>query len=167
VEHAQELARPFPWRAATVVAVGVALLELVGLIVVGALLLARPMHRPHATKPAVSDTAAGVPAIHRRAVPSHPLRARSQSRVIVLNANGVQGAAHTEAARLQSLGYPIGATANAARHDYAQSMVMYVPGWGKEARRLAREAGIRIVAPVDGLKPSALKGSRLVVLLGS
>ena len=98
---------------------------------------------------------------------AHPLRARSQVRVLVLNGNGHQGAAHTEAAHLQGLGYPIGGAANATRHDYARSMVMFVPGWQKEAQRLARETGIRLVAPVDGITSATLKGSRVVVLLGS
>jgi hypothetical protein len=46
-------------------------------------------------------------------------------------------------------------------------MVMYVPGFLPEARRLARDVGARLVAPVDGLTPSRLKGSKIVVLLGS
>jgi hypothetical protein len=46
-------------------------------------------------------------------------------------------------------------------------MVLYVPGWVKEARRLARDAGIKIVAPVDGLTPAKLKASQAVVILGS
>ena len=99
--------------------------------------------------------------------PTHALRPRSRVSVLVLNANGVQGAAHAEAARLQALGYPIGGAANAPSHHYAQSMVMYVPGYSKEARRLAHDAHIKLVAPVDGLTPSGLQGSRLVVLLGS
>jgi hypothetical protein len=100
-------------------------------------------------------------------VPSVPLRARSRVHVLVLNGNGVQGAASTEAVRLQGAGYRIGGSENAQRHDYARSMVLYVPGWVKEARRLARDAGIKIVAPVDGLTPSKLKASQAVVILGS
>jgi hypothetical protein len=46
-------------------------------------------------------------------------------------------------------------------------MVMFVPGYLEEARRLARETGIKLVAPVDGLTTSTLSASRLVVLLGS
>jgi hypothetical protein len=87
--------------------------------------------------------------------------------VLVLNGNGRQGAAGTAASRLQLQGYRIGGARNAARHDYAQSMVLYVPGWVKEARRLARDTGIRMVAPVDGLRPSMLSGSKLVVILGN
>jgi hypothetical protein len=88
-------------------------------------------------------------------------------RVLVLNGNGVSGAAASQAARLQADGYRIGDATNAARHDYARSMVMFVPGWVKEARRLGRDAGVRMVAPVDGLRPAQLKGSELVLLLGN
>jgi hypothetical protein len=104
--------------------------------------------------------------VHTVRVPSVPLRPRSRVRVLVLNGNGIGGAASSEAARLQAQGYRIGGATNAARHDYARSMVMFVPGWIKEARRLAHDAGIRMVAPVDGLHPSQLRGSGVVLLLG-
>ena len=111
---------------------------------------------------------AAIPAKDRfEAVPLVPLRARTQMRVLVLNGNGVAGAAHAEAARLQGLGYRIGGAANAPRHAYSRSMVMYVPGYVQEARRLSRDIGIRLVAPVDGLTPASLRTARLVVLLGS
>lgn len=181
VEH---YAEPFPWRTATLVASAIAGAELVGLIVIGAFVLAHPFRhhaKTTATTPAVTTTAAApavhhavrprhvvpVPAKDRVTVTSHPLRPRAKLRVLVLNANGVQGAAHVEAARLQGLGYVIGGAANAPSHHYARSMVMFVPGYAKEARRLARDAKIALVAPVDGLTPKALSGSRLVVLLGS
>jgi hypothetical protein len=99
-------------------------------------------------------------------VRSVPLRPRSHTRVLVLNGNGVGGAASAAAARLQAEGYRIGGATNAQRHDYARSMIMFVPGWNKEARRLAHDAGIAMVAPVDGLKPSQLRGSQVVLLLG-
>ncbi|MGH2999034.1 MAG: LytR C-terminal domain-containing protein [Gaiellaceae bacterium] len=179
VEHRIE---PFPWRTATLVASAIATAELVGLIVVGAFVLAHPFrHHPKTTVTTAQTTAAVVhhtATVHRVVVPvpakdrfaplpSQPLRPRAQVRVLVLNANGVQGAAHVEAAHLQGLGYVIGGAANAPSHHYARSMVMFVPGYLKEARRLARDTGIKIVAPVDGLTPSTLSASRLVVLLGS
>ena len=169
MQHAQQLPRPFPWRAATLIAVAVALAELVALIFSGALLLARSSQRHVvATKTAVPGTSRRhVAPVKRVRVAAHPLRARSQVRVLVLNGNGRQGAAHTEAAHLQGLGYPIGGAANATRHDYARSMVMFVPGWQKEAKRLAHETGTRLVAPVDGITSATLEGSRVVVLLGS
>ena len=88
MQHAQQLPRPFPWRAATLIAVAVALAELVALIFSGALLLARSSHRHVvATKTAVPGTAGtAVPGTSRRhvapvkrvRVAAHPLRARSQ-----------------------------------------------------------------------------------------
>jgi hypothetical protein len=168
VEPAQALPAPFPWRTTTVVAGAVALLELIALV---AILLVHigsgvASSRTHDTTPAARA------AVHHRAtpaprLPSVPLRPRSKVRVLVLNGNGVTGAASTAAARLESRGYRIGDATNAQRHDYASSMVMFVPGWAKEARRLARDVGVRMVAPVDGLRGPQLKGSSVVLLLGS
>jgi LytR cell envelope-related transcriptional attenuator len=166
VQHAEPIPRSFPWRGTALVVAGIAAVELVALVSIGA---AHLVPARHAAAPA------GKPAPTRRVVqvrkvappPSHPLRARTSVRVLVLNGNGVQGAAATEAARLRSVGYRIGGAENAQRHNYARSMVLYVPGWIKEARRLAHDAGIRMVAPVDGLRPKALRGSKTVVLLGS
>jgi LytR cell envelope-related transcriptional attenuator len=171
VDHAEPLPSPFPWRAATLVAVAVATLELVALIVAGAFLLARPLHT-QARAPVRHAVARAKPAVRthhaaRTRPPAHALRARSNLSVLVLNGNGVKGAAAREAATLHGLGYRIGDTTNAQRHDYARSMVMYVPPFAPEARRLAHDTGIRLVAPVDGLRPRALKGAKLVVLLGS
>jgi hypothetical protein len=166
VQHAEPIPTSFPWRGATLVVGAIAAIELVVLIGVVALHLV-PTH-------AAARTAAPAKAQHVRtlahvakkipAVPSHRLRARTSVRVLVLNGNGLQGAASTEAARLQSAGYRISGAKNAQRHDYARSMVLYAPGWVKEARRLAHDAGIRLVAPVDGMK---LKASQAVVILGS
>jgi len=150
------------------VAAGVAAVELVVLLAGGTLMLA---HRSTAaTVPAKRPAkAVRVPAVHLRLpkVKSIPLGARSQAAVLVLNGNGVEGAASTAAAHLQGLGYRIAATKNATRHDYARSMVMYAPGYAKEARRLARDTGLRLVAPVDGMTPARLKRSPLVLLLGN
>jgi len=166
VQHAEPIPASFPWRGATLVVGAVAAIELVVLIAIVALHLV-PTH-------AVGRTAAPAKAPHVRivphaakklpAVPSHALRARTGVRVLVLNGNGVQGAASTEAARLQSAGYRIAGSKNAQRHDYARSMVLYAPGWVQEARRLANDAGIKLVAPIDGMK---LKASQAVVILGN
>ena len=182
MDRAEHFTQPFPWRTATLLATAVAAVELIGLVTIGALhyshvfrqvstspqAVVAPTHAHHTTTTPVHRNVVPVPAKDRvTIVPTHGVRARSQVRVLVLNANGVAGAAHAEAARLQSLGYPIGGAANAPSHHYAQSMVMYVPGYSKEARRLAHDTHIELVAPVDGLTPSTLGGSRLVVLLGS
>ena len=36
----------------------------------------------------------------------------------------------------------------------------------REARRLAHDAGVRAVAPLDGMTPSQLQGAQLVMILG-
>jgi hypothetical protein len=167
VEHVQHLSRPFPWRAATLVVGAVALLELVVLLVVGATRLAPTDGNAAASAPA-NAAASSRPVVEAPPPPpSHPLRPRAAVRVLVLNGNGSPGAAGREAAALRARGYRVGGAENAPRHDYARSMIMYVPGWAKEARRLGRETGIRLVTPVDGLTPRRLKGSRVVLLLGS
>ena len=170
MDHVQQLPRGFPWRAAALVTATIAAVELVALIAGGTALLARPVHHAAATPKRTTASAAARPVVHVPAaptVPSVPLRPRSHVAVLVLNGNGVQGAARSEAARLQGLGYRIGGAENAVRHDYARSLVMYAPGYVKEARRLSRDTGIRMVAPADGLTRAALKASPLVLLLGS
>jgi len=169
VEHAEHLPRTFPWRAATVVVGAVAAIELVALIAIGAThvasslrahVIAKPAHATQAAKPVRLHVVKGA------APPSHPLRARVSLSVLVLNGNGVNGAAGREAVSLQTLGYGSSRSQDAPRHDYARSMVLYLPGYVQEARRLARDAGVRLVAPVDGMTKAQLKGSPLVVVLG-
>jgi hypothetical protein len=168
VDHAQHLPREFPWKTAAVVVGVVAALELVALIGIGATRLAAPV-RAHAVAAAKHPaTAAARPAVHPRIpkIPSHPLRPRSKLSVLVLNGNGISGAAGSEATTLQTLGYGASRSANAPRHDYARSMVLFVPGYLKEARRLGHDAHVGIVSVLDGLPKSQLRGSQLVVVLG-
>jgi len=165
VQHAGSIPTSFPWRGATFVVGAIAAVELAALIGIGAVHLAPKPVKAHAVAATQARPVAHVS--KEAAPPSHPLRARASVHVLVLNGNRVQGAAATEAARLQSAGYRVAGAENAQRHDYARSMVLYVPGWVKEARRLARDTGIRLVAPVDGLRPPALKGSKTVVILGT
>jgi hypothetical protein len=169
VQHAEPIPTSFPWRGATLVVGALAAVELLALIGVIALHFAPTRSVARSAAPTKAQHARPVihPTTRVAAVPSHPLRARSGVHVLVLNGNGVQGAASIEAARLQSAGYRVGGAENAQRHDYARSMVLYVPGWAKEARRLARDIGIKLVAPVDGLTPAKLKASQAVVILGS
>lgn len=169
MQHAESIPASFPWRTATLVVGVIAALELFALIGIGVVQVAP--QKQHTTT-AATAAAAAKPArvVHRHTaprVPTHPLRARSAVNVLVLNGNGRQGAAASEASRLRIAGYHVGGARNAARHNYARSMVLYMPGWIKEARRLAHDSGARIVAPVDGLRPSMLRGSKVVVILGN
>ena len=121
MQHAGSIPTSFPWRAATLVVGTIAAVELAALIGIGAVQLA--------PKPVKANAVAARqprPVAHRPKVaapPAHPLRARASVHVLVLNGNRVQGAAATEAARLQSAGYRVAGAENAQRHDYAFSEI--------------------------------------------
>src|SRR5687767_3014141 len=74
---------------------------------------------------------------------SVPRLARGDTAVMVLNGNGVPGAAHEAASRVRSRGYSIGEVGNAKRTDYMRSVVMYRPGFRGEAMRLAGDMRIK------------------------
>jgi hypothetical protein len=166
VEHAEHLPRAFPWRTATAVLGAIATIELVALIGIGATHVASSL-RAHATAAAAHAAEPVRRHVFKVVAPlSRPLRARTHLSVLVLNGNGVNGAAGSEATSLETLGYGSARSEDAPRHDYARSMVLYVPGYVQEARRLGHDARIRLVAPIDGLRKAQLKGSQLVVVLG-
>jgi hypothetical protein len=172
---AQELIRP--WRTATVVASTVAAIELVLLLGAATLLLAKPISRAlrdHAATTASapakhpSPTRAKAPAVKRAAAPEpKPKLTRAETSVVVLNGNGRQGAAAAGAARLRQLGYTIAGTENARRQDYAATVVMYRAGYRAEGLRLAHDLKVKVVGPLDGLAPSALRGGELAIVIGA
>jgi hypothetical protein len=160
-----------PWRTAAFVAAGVAAIELLVLIVVGGALIAKP-----ATAPGVNPVAKHAPAkaSHTAAVVKTPHAAvpaahvgRGKVWVLVLNGNGRQGAAASAASRVSRRGYRIRGVANAPRSDFTRNLVMYRKGFEGEGRRLARDLGIRIVGPLDGLRTSQLHGAQAVVVVGA
>jgi LytR cell envelope-related transcriptional attenuator len=161
-----------PWRTATLVASLVAAIELVLLLGAGVLILAKPLarvvrHHAEATAFAPAKKPAAIPA-HRRVVAvAKPKLSRHKTAVFVLNGNGRSGAAAGEARKLAGFGYRVPATGNAKRQDYANTVVMYRPGYAPEATRLAHDLHVKIVGPLDGLKPAALHGGQLAVLLGA
>lgn len=162
-----------PWRTAAIVAVAVAAVELLVLVVVGGALIAKPSSGAP-TRPAKAKVAAAAPAkakatthvIHRIAAPAAHL-SRTKVTVLVLNGNGRQGAAASTASRVSRRGYKIGGVANAPRSDFTRSLVMYRKGFEGEGRRLARDLGIGIVGPLDGLRTSQLHGANAVVVVGA
>ena len=92
---------------------------------------------------------------------------RRKVRVVVLNGNGRQGAAAAAASRVSRRGYRIGVVGNAPRHDYGQSIVMYRRGFEGEGRRLAQDLGVKVVGPLDGMRPGQLHGAHAVFILGA
>jgi hypothetical protein len=155
VEHAQPFNRPFP-RRTTALAAG--LLLAVALLVAGGLALAQRAER---TRP-VSDTGR----VPKRQVAA-PLRPRSRISVLVLNGNGVTGAAGTDATAILAHGYRQAIPGDAPSLDYARSLVLFRPGWQREAERLGREVQIPTVAPLDGRVAPEYAHVPLVVILGA
>jgi LytR cell envelope-related transcriptional attenuator len=153
--------RDHPWRTIAVVIAGVAALELLLLVIVGVALVAKPMAHRAITR-AAKTPAATKPAPQ----PMLPLLPRRLVSVTILNGNGVAGAAATEASRVRARGYKIGVVGNAPRGSYGHSVVMYRAGRIREGRRLARDLGISIVSPLDGLRKRDLHGAKLAVVVG-
>ena len=151
------------------IAAAVAAVELVLLVVVGGALLAKPetTHRPTTKAKASAPTAASTRL--QRSVAKTPAAElpRRKVEVVILNGNGRKGAAAAIASRVHGKGYRIGLVANAPSHDYAASLVMYRRGFEGEGRRLARDLGIRVVGPLDGMRPAQLHGAHTVLILGA
>jgi len=172
LQHDERMIKP--WRTAAIVAVAVASVELLVLVVIGGALIAKPSSgtasRPSKAKVAAAATAkTRAPAgrvVHRTAAPAARL-SRTRVTVLVLNGNGRHGAAASTATRVSRRGYRIGGVANAPRSDFTRSLVMYRRGFEGEGRRLARDLGIGIVGPLDGLRTSQLHGANAVVVVGA
>ena len=166
MEHAFEFEEVRPWRTAAIVASAVAALELVALIVAGALIIARPL--AHHTVVAVHrPPAAVVPKKQAKPKPKAPaILPRARTRVAVLNGNGETGAAATEADALRARGYKISSVGNAPEPVTGPSLVMYRPGFAAEGKRLAHDTGM-VATAIDGLPTRLLGRSHVVILLGA
>ena len=157
-----------PWRTATVVLGAVAGLQFVILVVLLVALLAEPVtqHVARAAEEQVLAPVAPKPAL-KPGRATAPSLARSETSVIILNGNGRAGAAATTAERVRKIGYTIGSVGNAPSTDYERSLVMYRRGHAGEGRRLAQDLGIKVVGPLDGMRPSQLLGAHAAVIIGS
>jgi hypothetical protein len=165
-----------PWRLATLAASLIAGIELIALVLLGFLLLAKPLSHAIQRHASATATAAVVKKVKAVSTAHQLIKApkigvakipRGHTSVLVLNGNGRAGVAHIEASRLQHLGYRVGGAANAKRSDYATTVIMFRSGFAAEGHRLARDLHVSVVGPLDGMKPSALHGSQLVVVLGA
>jgi LytR cell envelope-related transcriptional attenuator len=167
VEHSipQPLDLAHPWRTRAIIAGAVAAVELLILVVAGIVLVAPALGR-HVRHAATVKALAPAPA-PKPAKPAQPSLTRAETSVLVLNGNGRAGAAAAEAAKVRGLGYMIGGVGNAPQTTYGRSVVMYRPGFRPEAVRLAHDAKIAIVTPLDGLRRAQLQGAHLALVLGT
>ncbi|HEX5467926.1 MAG TPA: LytR C-terminal domain-containing protein [Gaiellaceae bacterium] len=171
-----EFAPPPPWRTAALVATAVAAVELFILLLVGfvygaktfsdktttATVAAIKREVPAATSEVGKDAKPAQPAKHE---PSGPLP-RGKTSVVVLNGNGIPGAAAVSADRAHELHYIVTATGNAPRTDFSRSLVMFRPGFKPAATRLAKDMGVKRVTPLDGIQKSDLQGAQLALIIG-
>ena len=169
MEHSiqQPLDLVHPWRTRAIVAAAVAAVELVVLLVAGAVLVAKPLARHLQEEATAKALGPAPPKHHAKPAPDQPRLTRGETSVLVLNGNGQAGAAAAEGARVRALGYALSGVGNAPRTGYGRSVVMYRPGFRPEAVRLARDARVAIVTPLDGMRASQLMGAHLALILGS
>jgi hypothetical protein len=179
VEHAysSHLPAPSPWRTAAIVAAAVAAVELFVLIIVGVVFGAKlvtdraekTLAAPQTVKPAAATESVTTDAPKKETTQKSPpvaQLARDRTSVIVLNGNGVSGAAAVTADRVRDYHYLIAATGNAPRSDFQRSFVMYRPGFEGEALRLAHDMHLRRVVPLDGMTRRDLQGAHLAFIIG-
>jgi hypothetical protein len=154
------------WRRATIVVSLLAVVELVALLAIGIAFLGKSVAN-HVEAAAAAQVAAPIRKQAAKTKPGAPRLTRGSTDVLVLNGNGVAGAAGTAADRLRALGYLIGGVGNAPATGTTKTLVMFRDGYRAEAVRLAKDLGARIVTPLDGMAPGQLMGAQLVLVLGS
>jgi hypothetical protein len=155
-----------PWRTATLIASAVAAVELVIILVAGIALVGKPLTEK--MRSVAVDRSLGAPSetTKRPSIGSStPRLSRIETTVMVLNGNGVAGAAHEAASRVRARGYSIGEVGNANRTDFMRTVVMYRPGYRGEALRLARDLRIKIVGPLDGMRVRDLMGAHIALVV--
>jgi hypothetical protein len=176
VDHPAQLSASQPWRSAALVAATIAAVELFLLVVLGfafgAKLFSREVDRvtAAAAAPAAQATVAETPASQTEVAPAEApapvVLARNETSVMVLNGNGIAGAASVAAERVQRRGYIVAGTTNAPRTNFRRSLVMYRPGREAEAQRLARDLKVKRVAPLDGIRTADLQGAHVALIIG-
>ena len=155
-----------PWRRATIAVSAIAAVELVALAAVAIALLGNPLSRHLKEAAAVASTTPRRTTTTTTAPSKKTTLARGQTSVMVLNGGGRAGAAHSTAARVSARGYQLGQIGN-ARGYTPHTLIMYRPGYAAEGARLGRDLHVRLVRPLDGMRPSQLMGSHLVVIVGT
>jgi LytR cell envelope-related transcriptional attenuator len=171
------------WRKAAIVAGVIAVVELVALVVVALAFVAKPFaddtvatadaNAAEATPaeatatPAENETKPVAASVEATAV--EPQLPRTKTGVLVLNGNGISGAAGSQAALVRSMRYPVVAVGDASTRTFPRTIVMYRAGFEGEADRFAEDLGLapERVVPLDGMKPGELQGAKVVLIVGN
>src|SRR4029453_17741576 len=148
-----------PWRAAAMIATAVAVIELFLLLLIGFVVGAKAFGdkteaatvaaiKRQVPQAATASSQDGKPAAQGKSK-EHALLPRGRTSVVVLNGNGIPGAAATTADTAHNLHYVITATANAPS-TFSRSVVMFRPGYKPAAQRLPPETGHKRGTPPAG-----------------
>lgn len=163
MEHALALSVS-RWRAAALGFSVLAALELVVLGAIGFKALAKNVS--HDVQTAALNKVAGPPPVQRHLAAGRPTLPRGETGVLVLNGNGIAGAAAAGAERVRGRGYVVTGVGNAQTEGQTQTLVMYRGKFRPEALRLAHDVHAKLVTPLDGMRTSQLMGAQLVLVLG-
>ena len=179
MDHPVEYEPLQPWRIAAMVATGIAAVELFILLLIGFLVGAKAFSDKTETatiaaikrevpKAAQTQASSGQqkPAEASQKKEAPKVLPRGRTSVVILNGNGIPGAAAVNADKAHSLHYVITATGNAPSTDFARSMVMFRPGFKPAAQRLAKDMGVKAVTPLDGITKGDLQGAQLALIVG-
>jgi LytR cell envelope-related transcriptional attenuator len=178
VDHSTPLPTQ-PWRAAAIVAAAIATVELLLLVLIAVAFSTRffadEVNRtldtalpqtPTAVQPSPQPSSTGNTKTSAASKPVKPVLSRRETAVIILNGNGIPGAAANLADNVRRRGYLISGSANAPRSDFTKSIVMFRPGFQREAERLGADMKIKRVVPLDGMSKGDLQGAHLALILG-
>jgi hypothetical protein len=159
-----------PWRKAAIATAAIAAVELALLVVIVLAFVAKPFAADSQDGLARAEPAGEAAAAEGVAKASPPRAAlpRSETTVLVLNGNGVPGAAAAAAKEVRRLDYPTPRVGDASRRDFLRTIVMYRDDFEGEAVRLARDLGLTAsrAVPLDGMRANALQGAELVLVVG-
>jgi LytR cell envelope-related transcriptional attenuator len=179
LDHSVEYEPLQPWRTAAMIATGIAAVELFLLLLIGFVVgakafsdktetatiaaIKREVPQAAQTQPAESKPA-GTEKKEKKQEPA--ILPRGRTSVVVLNGNGIPGAAAVNADKAHSMHYVVTATGNAPSTGFARSMVMFRPGFKPAAQRLAKDMGVKVVTPLDGITKGDLQGAQLALIIG-
>jgi len=179
MDHPVEYEPLQPWRIAAMVATGIAAVELFILLLIGFLVGAKAFSDKTETatiaaiKREVPQSAQTQSSEQKPADASQKKKEkvpkvlpRGRTSVVILNGNGIPGAAAVNADKAHSFHYVITATGNAPSTGFARSMVMFLPGFKPAAQRLAKDMGVKAVTPLDGITKGDLQGAQLALIIG-
>ena len=158
--------QPNRWRTRALLFAAIATLELIALVGIGSVVVARLLAGEVETVVRARELPATKRETPAPTSPKRPVLDRAATSVVVLNGNGIAGAAGQAAGRLRTLTYVVAGAGNAPRTDYAKTIVEYRAGYEREARRLAADVGVKLVGPLDGLRAKDLMGAHVALVLG-